>query len=98
MYPINLMRNVARKGAKSDFHLIVDADMVMSEGFAEKVKMIVNQMIDGKNKNALVVRRFETDDQTIPKNLNQLKEAFDAKKQLEKIRQENRLGLSIDVE
>uniref|UniRef100_A0A1I7V439 Ras-like protein family member 12 n=1 Tax=Caenorhabditis tropicalis TaxID=1561998 RepID=A0A1I7V439_9PELO len=56
MYPINLMRNVARTGAKSDFHLIVDADMVMSEGFAGKVKKIANKMIDGKKKNALVVR------------------------------------------
>ncbi|KAF1768772.1 hypothetical protein GCK72_000585 [Caenorhabditis remanei] len=50
LYPINLMRNIARRGAKSDIHFIADIDMIMSEGFATKVKKISNEMIDRKNK------------------------------------------------
>ncbi|EGT44115.1 hypothetical protein CAEBREN_17234 [Caenorhabditis brenneri] len=55
LYPSNLMRNVARHGAKSDIHFIVDVDMVMSEDFATKIKPIANEMIDGRNKKLLVV-------------------------------------------
>uniref|UniRef100_A0A8R1IA19 Uncharacterized protein n=2 Tax=Caenorhabditis japonica TaxID=281687 RepID=A0A8R1IA19_CAEJA len=62
------MRNMARRGAKSDIHFIADGDMVMSEGFAIKAKNIANQMIDGKSKDVLVVRRFETGSLKIPKN------------------------------
>lgn len=56
IYPINLMRNIARRGAKSDLHLIVDTDMVMSTNFAKMVKPVANRMIDGMNKQVLVVR------------------------------------------
>ncbi|EFO90585.1 hypothetical protein CRE_08183 [Caenorhabditis remanei] len=59
LYPINLMRNIARRGAKSDIHFIADIDMIMSEGFATKVKRISNEMIDGKSKKVLVVRVFQ---------------------------------------
>ncbi|EFO83190.1 hypothetical protein CRE_12974 [Caenorhabditis remanei] len=59
LYPFNIMRNLARKGAQSDIHLLMDADMITSNGFATKVKKISNEMIDGKNKNALVIRIFE---------------------------------------
>uniref|UniRef100_A0A8R1HVN5 Uncharacterized protein n=1 Tax=Caenorhabditis japonica TaxID=281687 RepID=A0A8R1HVN5_CAEJA len=68
LYPINVMRNIARRGAKSDIHFIADGDMVMSEGFAIKAKNIANQMIDGKSKDVLVVRRFETKGPNIPKD------------------------------
>uniref|UniRef100_A0A8R1IPU3 Uncharacterized protein n=1 Tax=Caenorhabditis japonica TaxID=281687 RepID=A0A8R1IPU3_CAEJA len=57
LYPSNVMRNMARRGAKSDIHFIADGDMVMSEGFAIKAKKIANQMIDGKSKKLLVVRK-----------------------------------------
>lgn len=50
------MRNVARRGATSDLHLIVDADMTMSSDFARKVKPIANRIIDGKQRQVLVVR------------------------------------------
>ncbi|PIC29757.1 hypothetical protein B9Z55_021245 [Caenorhabditis nigoni] len=56
LYPSNLMRNIARRGAKSDIHFIADVDMIMSENFATKIKPIANEMIDGKNKKLLVVR------------------------------------------
>ncbi|UMM43447.1 hypothetical protein L5515_018936 [Caenorhabditis briggsae] len=72
LYPSNLMRNIARYGAKSDIHFIADVDMIMSENFATKIKPIANEMIDGKNKKLLVVRRFETNTTTIPKNHKEL--------------------------
>ncbi|CAO4381599.1 unnamed protein product [Caenorhabditis nigoni] len=72
LYPSNLMRNIARRGAKSDIHFIADVDMVMSENFATKIKPIANEMIDGKNKKLLVVRRFETNSTVIPKNHKEL--------------------------
>ncbi|KAF1748937.1 hypothetical protein GCK72_025404 [Caenorhabditis remanei] len=80
LYPSNLMRNVARHGAKSDIHFIADVDMVMSKNFAKKVKPIANKMIDGKNKKLLVVRRFETNETTIPTDHKQLQAAIKNKK------------------
>ncbi|CAO4376674.1 unnamed protein product [Caenorhabditis nigoni] len=72
LYPINLMRNIARRGAKSDIHFLVDVDMIMSSNFATIIKPIANEMVDGKSKKLLVVRRFETSSTTIPKNNNEL--------------------------
>ncbi|KAF1768771.1 hypothetical protein GCK72_000584 [Caenorhabditis remanei] len=74
------MRNIARRGAKSDIHFIADIDMIMSEGFATKVKQISNEMIDGKSKKVLVVRRFESNHTTIPTNHKQLFSAVKNKK------------------
>ncbi|UMM30310.1 hypothetical protein L5515_012243 [Caenorhabditis briggsae] len=61
IYPINVMRNVARKGALSDIHMAADVEMVFSEGFAVKMKPVANQYINGKDKKLLVIRRFEVD-------------------------------------
>ncbi|EGT37280.1 hypothetical protein CAEBREN_23507 [Caenorhabditis brenneri] len=60
LYPSNLMRNIARKGALSDIQFIMDGDMIPSEGFAIKIKPIANEVIDGKSKKVLAIRRFET--------------------------------------
>ncbi|KAF1752544.1 hypothetical protein GCK72_019099 [Caenorhabditis remanei] len=77
LYPSNLMRNMARKGAKSDIHFIMDADMIVSEGFAQKVKPIANEMINGENKKLLVVRRFESVNKTsIPRTNKELKQSM----------------------
>uniref|UniRef100_A0A1I7TYA5 Glycosyltransferase family 92 protein n=1 Tax=Caenorhabditis tropicalis TaxID=1561998 RepID=A0A1I7TYA5_9PELO len=77
LYPSNLMRNVARHGAKSDIHFIMDADMIVSEGFAQKVKKIANQMIDGKSKHVLAVRRFESVNGTyLPRTHFELKQSM----------------------
>ena len=71
------MRNTARKGAKSDIHFIMDADMIVSEGFAEKVKPIANEMIDGKSRKVLAVRRFESINGTyIPRTHFELKQSM----------------------
>ncbi|KAF1754117.1 hypothetical protein GCK72_020675 [Caenorhabditis remanei] len=79
LYPFNIMRNLARKGAQSDLHLLMDADMITSDGFATKVKKISNEMITGKKMNALVIRRFETNKKLIPRDNIQLEAAFDNK-------------------
>ncbi|CAL2051397.1 unnamed protein product [Caenorhabditis brenneri] len=83
LYPSNLMRNIARHGAKSDIHFIADVDMMMSEGFATKIKPIANEMIDGKNKKLLVVRRFESNQTSIPKNHEELRKDIKNKKVFE---------------
>ncbi|EFO90732.1 hypothetical protein CRE_08065 [Caenorhabditis remanei] len=83
LYPSNLMRNIARRGAKSDIHFIADIDMIMSEGFATKVKQISNEMIDGKSKKVLVVRRFESNQTTIPTDHKQLFSDVNNKKTFE---------------
>uniref|UniRef100_A0A1I7UU49 Beta-1,4-glucuronyltransferase 1 n=2 Tax=Caenorhabditis tropicalis TaxID=1561998 RepID=A0A1I7UU49_9PELO len=60
LYPSNLMRNIARKGAQSDIHFIMDGDMIPSQDFATKIKPIANEIVDGKSRRVLAIRRFET--------------------------------------
>uniref|UniRef100_A0A1I7UU60 Glyco_trans_2-like domain-containing protein n=1 Tax=Caenorhabditis tropicalis TaxID=1561998 RepID=A0A1I7UU60_9PELO len=81
-----LMRNVARKGAMTDLHFIMDADMIVSEGMAQRVKKIANEMIDGDRKTVLLVRRFENDHVDIPRNVGDLEEA---------LREERTLALTV---
>uniref|UniRef100_A0A1I7UU59 Glycosyltransferase family 92 protein n=1 Tax=Caenorhabditis tropicalis TaxID=1561998 RepID=A0A1I7UU59_9PELO len=77
LYPCSLMRNVARWGAKSDIHFVMDGDMIVSEGMAQRVKKVANEMIDGHRKVVLLVRRFENDVGTvIPRSFPQLQEAL----------------------
>ncbi|KAF1768856.1 hypothetical protein GCK72_000669 [Caenorhabditis remanei] len=83
LYPSNLMRNIARRGAKSDIHFIADIDMIMSGGFATKVKQISNAMVDGKSKKVLVVRRFESNQTAIPTDHKQLFSDVNNKKTFE---------------
>uniref|UniRef100_A0A8R1DS14 I-beta-1,3-N-acetylglucosaminyltransferase n=1 Tax=Caenorhabditis japonica TaxID=281687 RepID=A0A8R1DS14_CAEJA len=61
IYPINVMRNVARKGALSYIHMMADVEMIFSEGFATKMKSLANQYMNGKDRKLLVIRRFEVD-------------------------------------
>uniref|UniRef100_A0A1I7T7M1 Helitron_like_N domain-containing protein n=3 Tax=Caenorhabditis tropicalis TaxID=1561998 RepID=A0A1I7T7M1_9PELO len=83
LYPSNLMRNMARHGAKSDIHFLMDADMIVSHDFARKVKKIANEIIDGKNKDVLVVRRFESSNGTqIPRNHRELEQAMSLNKDM----------------
>ncbi|PIC29871.1 hypothetical protein B9Z55_021305 [Caenorhabditis nigoni] len=77
LYPFGLMRNIARKGAKSDIHFVMDSDMIVSEGMDQKIKRIANQMLDGKLKNVILVRRFENVVGTeIPRNVKDLEESM----------------------
>ncbi|EGT37005.1 hypothetical protein CAEBREN_10005 [Caenorhabditis brenneri] len=84
LYPYNLMRNLARKGAKSDLHFLMDGDMIVSNGMAEKVKTIANEMLDGNQKNVLLVRRFESEKGTvIPRTVSNLKVSMSENKTFE---------------
>ncbi|EGT57548.1 hypothetical protein CAEBREN_20733 [Caenorhabditis brenneri] len=68
------MRNIARKGAKSDLHFLMDGDMIVSVGMAEKITKIANEMLDGNQKNVLLVRRFESEKGTvIPRTVSNLR-------------------------
>ncbi|CAJ0572534.1 unnamed protein product, partial [Mesorhabditis spiculigera] len=59
IYPINLMRNVARIGARSPFHFVTDIEMVFSKSFATRAQPVVNLYLNETVKNALVIRKFE---------------------------------------
>ncbi|EGT58694.1 hypothetical protein CAEBREN_12830 [Caenorhabditis brenneri] len=77
LYPYNLMRNIARKGAKSELHFLMDGDMIVSNEMAERVKRIANEMLDGNQKNVLLVRRFESEKGTvIPRTVPYLKRSM----------------------
>ncbi|CAL2046515.1 unnamed protein product [Caenorhabditis brenneri] len=84
LYPYNLMRNIARKGAKSDLHFLMDGDMIVSNKMAVKVKKIANEMLDGNQKNVLLVRRFESDKGTvIPRTVSNLRVSMNENKTFE---------------
>ncbi|CAJ0600897.1 unnamed protein product [Cylicocyclus nassatus] len=80
IYPINVMRNVARRGAPSLIHLISDIEMVFSLNFAENAKKIANEHIKEGAKKLIVIRRFEIkENATVPRNHTSLKELIDDK-------------------
>ncbi|PIC29854.1 hypothetical protein B9Z55_021298 [Caenorhabditis nigoni] len=77
-FPHNFMRNIARKGSKSDLHFLMDGDMIPSQHFAIKIKEIANRIVDGKHKKVLTIRRFETESgMDIPTDIKKL---LDSKK------------------
>uniref|UniRef100_A0A7I4YGZ7 I-beta-1,3-N-acetylglucosaminyltransferase n=1 Tax=Haemonchus contortus TaxID=6289 RepID=A0A7I4YGZ7_HAECO len=81
IYPINVMRNVARRGAPSHFHLISDVEMVFSSNFALHAKRLANEHIRPKSKNLIVIRRFEIESGVeVPRNHTSLKELIDSRK------------------
>ncbi|XGW31578.1 hypothetical protein V3C99_010049 [Haemonchus contortus] len=81
IYPINVMRNVARRGAPSYFHLISDVEMVFSSNFALQAKRLANAHIRSKSKNLIVIRRFEIESGVeLPRNHISLRELIDSRK------------------
>ncbi|GMS95968.1 hypothetical protein PENTCL1PPCAC_18142 [Pristionchus entomophagus] len=53
-YPINLMRNVARRGAPSLLHLVADIEMEFSSNFTLFVTPLANRIVLPKEKRSLV--------------------------------------------
>uniref|UniRef100_A0A0N5B577 N-acetyllactosaminide beta-1,3-N-acetylglucosaminyltransferase n=1 Tax=Strongyloides papillosus TaxID=174720 RepID=A0A0N5B577_STREA len=58
-YPINVVRNIARKLSRSNYILIADFDHMFSENFEKKVLPMAEKYLGANSKNALVYRIFE---------------------------------------
>ncbi|CAI4228129.1 unnamed protein product [Auanema sp. JU1783] len=85
IYPINVIRNIARRGSQSYLQIIADIEMIFSRNFAIEVKPIANKLITATSKQLIVVRRFELDDKIkkVPRTVKELKGLFDKKKVFE---------------
>ena len=59
IYPINLLRNVARNGSKTEYFLIADIEMEFSAGFERRIRAVSEKYLSGGQKNVLIFRRFE---------------------------------------
>ncbi|KAE9551053.1 hypothetical protein FO519_005720 [Halicephalobus sp. NKZ332] len=81
MYPINLMRNEARKGAHSKLHLVTDIETRFSDDFAEKVRPLAQRLLRGEfGKSVLVYRRFEIEDKVeFPRTIKDLWDLYNNK-------------------
>ncbi|CEF68027.1 N-acetyllactosaminide beta-1,3-N-acetylglucosaminyltransferase [Strongyloides ratti] len=58
-YPINVVRNIARKLSRTNFILIADFDHMFSENFEKKVLPLAEMYLGNNSKNVLVYRIFE---------------------------------------
>uniref|UniRef100_A0A0N4ZE03 N-acetyllactosaminide beta-1,3-N-acetylglucosaminyltransferase n=1 Tax=Parastrongyloides trichosuri TaxID=131310 RepID=A0A0N4ZE03_PARTI len=82
VYPINVARNLARKGMKTRLFLSSDVEQICNNGYESRMrKLAKKEIIDKKRNIVLVHRRFEMDEnETIPKNKKELKALYDKKK------------------
>uniref|UniRef100_A0A0K0EGY8 N-acetyllactosaminide beta-1,3-N-acetylglucosaminyltransferase n=1 Tax=Strongyloides stercoralis TaxID=6248 RepID=A0A0K0EGY8_STRER len=60
-YPVNILRNVARKFSNSKYILIADVDHMFSKNFHNKMLNIAKEVLSENNKNVLVYRIFEVE-------------------------------------
>uniref|UniRef100_A0A0K0FGU9 Beta-1,4-glucuronyltransferase 1 n=1 Tax=Strongyloides venezuelensis TaxID=75913 RepID=A0A0K0FGU9_STRVS len=58
-YPINAMRNIIYKEAKSDYVVLLESDQYFSSNFYPKMLKLSKRYLKKKSKNALVFRTFE---------------------------------------
>uniref|UniRef100_A0A0N4Z108 N-acetyllactosaminide beta-1,3-N-acetylglucosaminyltransferase n=1 Tax=Parastrongyloides trichosuri TaxID=131310 RepID=A0A0N4Z108_PARTI len=75
LYPINTIRNIARKLSKSKFLIVTDSDQMFSPGFEDKVLPVIKNEYAKNKKNVFVIRVFETTSEKLingPKNKKQL--------------------------
>ncbi|VDO19395.1 unnamed protein product [Heligmosomoides polygyrus] len=59
IYPINVMRNVARRGAPSGIHILSDIEMIFSAKFATLAKKLANEHVQKDSKKIIVFRAHE---------------------------------------
>uniref|UniRef100_A0AC35TR61 N-acetyllactosaminide beta-1,3-N-acetylglucosaminyltransferase n=1 Tax=Rhabditophanes sp. KR3021 TaxID=114890 RepID=A0AC35TR61_9BILA len=82
LYPINVARNIARIGKKTNLFLSGDVENYTSENFEAKLRKAGAELIINSTKNVVLVhRRFETaDDIEIPHTKQQLHKLFKSNK------------------
>jgi N-acetyllactosaminide beta-1,3-N-acetylglucosaminyltransferase len=59
IYPINYLRNVARRGAASRLHIVADVENIFCPNFTQMVRNETEKLMKSKEKYVLVYRRFE---------------------------------------
>ncbi|CEF70474.1 N-acetyllactosaminide beta-1,3-N-acetylglucosaminyltransferase [Strongyloides ratti] len=83
LYPINILRNVARKYSKGKYIVIADIDHMFSKDFHKKMLSTAKRELKDNITAVLVYRIFEIDYEDLkygPKNKNDLKQMIDNKK------------------
>ncbi|CEF63610.1 N-acetyllactosaminide beta-1,3-N-acetylglucosaminyltransferase [Strongyloides ratti] len=78
IYPINIMRNVARKGSLTTIQILSDIENIFSFNFSQIIQNNLYKWSKDKyDKSVFIYMRFETKkDSMIPRNLQQLKISF----------------------
>ncbi|KAI6177814.1 Cleavage and polyadenylation specificity factor subunit 4 [Aphelenchoides bicaudatus] len=82
IYPINVVRNVARLGLQTPLFVSTDIENLFSEGYAHRAQKLANQLLLKENKNTVLVhRRFESDwSEPTPRLVKNLKALIERKK------------------
>uniref|UniRef100_A0AAF5CSM0 N-acetyllactosaminide beta-1,3-N-acetylglucosaminyltransferase n=1 Tax=Strongyloides stercoralis TaxID=6248 RepID=A0AAF5CSM0_STRER len=78
IYPINIMRNVARKGSPTTIQILSDIENIFSFNFSQIIQNNLYKWGEDKyDKSTFIFMRFETKENSIiPRNLEQLKVSF----------------------
>uniref|UniRef100_A0AC35UEJ8 N-acetyllactosaminide beta-1,3-N-acetylglucosaminyltransferase n=1 Tax=Rhabditophanes sp. KR3021 TaxID=114890 RepID=A0AC35UEJ8_9BILA len=81
MFPINVLRNIARREVTTEFMILTDLDHVYSEHFESKMAALARKELKAGSKKVLVMRFFEVADSIKEpvKNKNELKKLMNAK-------------------
>jgi N-acetyllactosaminide beta-1,3-N-acetylglucosaminyltransferase len=59
IYPINYLRNIARRGAGTQLLVVADVENIFSPNFTEMARNETEKLMRAKEKYVLVFRRFE---------------------------------------
>ncbi|KAH7725009.1 Protein F01D4.9 [Aphelenchoides avenae] len=81
VYPINVLRNAARKGAGTGLHIVADMENIFSRNFANLSRPLANKMLRiDEPKSVLVYRRFESEaNVSIPRDIDELADLLQTK-------------------
>uniref|UniRef100_A0A914ZBJ3 Uncharacterized protein n=1 Tax=Panagrolaimus superbus TaxID=310955 RepID=A0A914ZBJ3_9BILA len=84
-YPPNSLRNIAREGATTNFHLISDIENNFSQNSSKILSISATKYIRENDKVAVIVRKFEYNDtySEPPKTVNDLNELMKQKQAFE---------------